>query len=97
MSNLHAEIRAAEDRQRAALVASDMVALPDLMEDDLVHVHTTGIVHGKEQLPCEWNGVSGTYCWMHKIPEFLGNGQNWEVRFHRDYVPQAKGNTSWGQ
>ncbi|MBW8302031.1 MAG: nuclear transport factor 2 family protein [Hydrogenophaga sp.] len=46
----HAEVLAAEDRRRAALVASDMEALADLMEDDLIHVHTTGIVQTKAQL-----------------------------------------------
>jgi len=46
----HLDILAAEDRRRAALVASDMEALAALMEDDLVHVHTTGTVHGKTQL-----------------------------------------------
>jgi len=46
-------------------------------------------------VPREWNGVFGTYCWMHKIPEFLGNGQNWEVRFHPDYAPTAKGRADW--
>lgn len=48
--NANAEILAAEDRRGAALVASDMAALAQLMEDDLVHVHTTGMVHTKAQL-----------------------------------------------
>lgn len=47
---VQAEVLAAEDRRRATLVASDMQALADLMEDDLVHVHTTGIVQTKAQL-----------------------------------------------
>lgn len=50
IEHLHAEILAAEDRRRAALVASDMEALAALMEDDLVHVHTTGAVQTKAQL-----------------------------------------------
>lgn len=46
----HQEILTAEDRRRAALVASDMAALAALMEDDLVHVHTSGNVQDKAQL-----------------------------------------------
>ena len=41
------------DREQArcgALIADDMDALADLLSDDLVHVHTTGVVHGKDQL-----------------------------------------------
>lgn len=47
---IQTEVLAAEARRRAALVASDMAALADLMEDDIVHVHTTGIVQTKAQL-----------------------------------------------
>lgn len=45
-----AEILAQEARRCAALAADDMAALADLMADDLVHVHATGIVHDKAQL-----------------------------------------------
>lgn len=54
----HAGILAAEESRRAALVASDVEALAALMEDDLVHVHTTGIVQTKAQL-------------LHHVSEFL--------------------------
>lgn len=39
-----------EARRCAALVADDIATLAELMADDLVHVHSTGIVHGKQQL-----------------------------------------------
>lgn len=45
-----AEIRVQEARRCAALAADDMDTLAELMCDDLVHVHTTGIVHNKSQL-----------------------------------------------
>jgi ketosteroid isomerase-like protein len=39
-----------ERQRRDALVGDDMAALGELMMDDLVHVHTTGIVQGKAEL-----------------------------------------------
>jgi uncharacterized protein (TIGR02246 family) len=39
-----------EAARREALVGDDMEALADLVTDDLIHVHTTGVVQGKEQL-----------------------------------------------
>lgn len=39
-----------ERERRDALVSDDMAALGELMMDDLVHVHTTGIVQGKAEL-----------------------------------------------
>lgn len=47
---IEAALCAAESARRAALVDDDRTALSLLMADDLVHVHTTGIVHDKEQL-----------------------------------------------
>jgi uncharacterized protein (TIGR02246 family) len=44
------ELRARERERRDALVADDMAAFADLLSDDLVHVHTTGNVHDKQQL-----------------------------------------------
>ena len=41
---------ARESERRAALVAGDRAALATLLTDDLVHVHTTGQVHGKAEL-----------------------------------------------
>jgi ketosteroid isomerase-like protein len=40
----------AEDRRRAALVAVDIPALDALFADDLVHIHSTAVVHGKAQI-----------------------------------------------
>jgi ketosteroid isomerase-like protein len=39
-----------ERERRAALVEDDMPRLAQLLTDDLVHVHTTGIVHDKNAL-----------------------------------------------
>ncbi|WP_158279340.1 nuclear transport factor 2 family protein [Azospirillum humicireducens] len=47
---IEAAVLKQEARRCAALVADDIAMLDELMADDLVHVHTTGIVHGKEQL-----------------------------------------------
>jgi uncharacterized protein (TIGR02246 family) len=47
---LETELHACERARRDALVADDMAAFADLLSDDLVHVHTTGNVHGKQQL-----------------------------------------------
>ena len=39
------------DSQRASLLASgDLPALAGLLDDDLVYVHSTGLVHGKAEL-----------------------------------------------
>lgn len=47
---LAAELGALEARRRTALVADDMAAFEELIADDIVHVHTTGIVQGKAEL-----------------------------------------------
>jgi hypothetical protein len=44
------ELLQAERSRRDALVADDMVAFALLIADDVTHVHTTGIVHGKAEL-----------------------------------------------
>jgi ketosteroid isomerase-like protein len=44
------ELTLRECQRRDALVNDDMAALADLVTDDLVHVHTTGIVQGKAEL-----------------------------------------------
>jgi hypothetical protein len=40
----------AEDRRRVALVAVDIPVLDALFADDLVHIHSTALVHNKAQL-----------------------------------------------
>lgn len=44
------ELISRENERREALIADDMNRLADLVSDDLVHVHTTGMVHGKADL-----------------------------------------------
>jgi uncharacterized protein (TIGR02246 family) len=44
------ELLRAERSRRDALVADDMQAFALLIADDVTHVHTTGIVHGKTEL-----------------------------------------------
>jgi uncharacterized protein (TIGR02246 family) len=44
------ELLKAERSRRDALVADDMTAFALLIADDVTHVHTTGIVHGKAEL-----------------------------------------------
>jgi uncharacterized protein (TIGR02246 family) len=44
------ELLKAERSRRDALVADDMAAFALLIADDVTHVHTTGIVHGKAEL-----------------------------------------------
>ncbi len=48
-SDLTKDLTAREKDRRDALVNDDMAKLADLVTDDLVHVHTTGIVQGKEE------------------------------------------------
>lgn len=43
-------LAARETERRAALVASDMTRLADVIADDIIHVHTTGQVHDKAAL-----------------------------------------------
>ena len=45
-----AAILAVEDRRCAALIAVDMPALDALFAADLIHVHSTGLVHDKPRL-----------------------------------------------
>jgi ketosteroid isomerase-like protein len=40
----------AERRRQAALVAVDLAALDKLFADDLMHIHSTGLVHNKTEL-----------------------------------------------
>lgn len=40
----------AEQRRIEAVVAADMQGLDQLFADDLVHIHSTGLVHSKAQL-----------------------------------------------
>lgn len=39
-----------EQRRHLALIAVDLATLDMLFDDDLVHVHSTGLVHDKPQL-----------------------------------------------
>ncbi len=43
------EILAAEQARREALVADDHVRVSQLFADELVYVHTTGLIHDKAQ------------------------------------------------
>jgi len=47
MSDDRTEILAAEDKRIRALVDLDMPTLDSLFADDLVHIHSTGLVHDK--------------------------------------------------
>ena len=53
-SSLDMEIRSAcldlERRRQAALVAVDLKALDAMFADDLVHIHSVGLVHDKAEL-----------------------------------------------
>jgi ketosteroid isomerase-like protein len=48
--DVKAQILEAEQLRQTAVVAIDLVALDQLFADDLVHVHSTGLVHSKEEL-----------------------------------------------
>jgi ketosteroid isomerase-like protein len=50
MSAAEREILALEARRQAALVAADLAALDDIYDDDLIHVHATGLTHDKAGL-----------------------------------------------
>jgi hypothetical protein len=40
----------AEQRRQRALVAVDLAELDRLFADDIIHIHSTGLVHNKSQL-----------------------------------------------
>ena len=44
------QVRQLEARRQAALVALDMEALADMFAEDIVHVHTNGMVHDKAEI-----------------------------------------------
>ncbi|MDH2435851.1 nuclear transport factor 2 family protein [Pokkaliibacter sp. MBI-7] len=46
----HADIIAFEQARQRALITADRVALQQLLADDLTHIHSTGMVHGKQEL-----------------------------------------------
>ena len=48
--SMQQEVMELEARREAALVRCDIAALETLFWDDLVHVHTTGLVHDKTAL-----------------------------------------------
>lgn len=50
MTNDRDQVLEAEDRRRAALANLDIAALDALMADDLVHIHSSGLVHDKAAL-----------------------------------------------
>ena len=50
MADDRRDVLRAEERRRAALVAVDMATLDALFADDLIHVHSTGLIHDKAQL-----------------------------------------------
>ena len=43
-------IRQREGARRVALITGDSAAFAEILADDLIHVHTTGSVHGKTEL-----------------------------------------------
>lgn len=45
----YAEVLDFEQRRQQALVSADLVALASMLAEDLVHVHSTGVVHNKAQ------------------------------------------------
>jgi ketosteroid isomerase-like protein len=45
-----AELMAVEDRRRRAVVAVDLAELDAIFADDLVHIHSTGLMHDKPAL-----------------------------------------------
>jgi ketosteroid isomerase-like protein len=45
-----AKLLAVEERRRQALMAGDLVALDDLFDETLVHIHAPGLTHSKGQL-----------------------------------------------
>lgn len=49
-AQLELELLDREQARCSALMDDRMDALAALLSDDLVHVHTTGVVHGKDQL-----------------------------------------------
>ena len=50
MSRTIDELLALEARRRAALAAGDAAALAELVSDDYVHCHSTGLAHDKAQM-----------------------------------------------
>ncbi|HCD1815535.1 TPA: nuclear transport factor 2 family protein [Klebsiella pneumoniae] len=49
----------AEQRRQQAMIAADLAALEDLLDNDLVHVHSTGMVHNKPQLLAHIHRMGG--------------------------------------
>ncbi|WP_180899752.1 nuclear transport factor 2 family protein [Martelella soudanensis] len=54
-----AAVSAAEEERQAALISADPAALDAILEDDLVHVHSTAMVHGKAALIAHVDRMGG--------------------------------------
>ncbi len=50
MNNTRARLLQLEQQRQQALIAADIPALSALLDDALIHVHSTGMVHTKAQL-----------------------------------------------
>lgn len=62
MTNLDidiAEVLETEEARQHALIAKDLAALEWLLADDLVHVHSSGMVHGKAQFIAHLDRMGG--------------------------------------
>ncbi|NIY48718.1 nuclear transport factor 2 family protein [Cedecea colo] len=44
------QLQAFEQRRQQAMIEADLDVLSQLLADELVHVHSTGLVHNKQQL-----------------------------------------------
>jgi len=56
-----AQVRAAEDRRYAAMLAADAGTLAGLLSDDLVYTHTSGVRDTKQALLSKISGGSLVY------------------------------------
>lgn len=50
MNTIRAQLLQLEQRRQQALIAADIPTLSALMDDALIHIHSTGMVHNKAQL-----------------------------------------------
>ncbi|KRA47208.1 nuclear transport factor 2 family protein [Devosia sp. Root635] len=54
-----ADILETEEARQHALVTRDLAALEWLLADDLIHVHSSGMVHGKPEFIAHLNRMGG--------------------------------------
>ena len=68
------ELLAFERQRQKALIAADIAALTPMLADDLIHIHSTGMVHNKAQFLAHVQRMGGFVAIERPDPDILVQG-----------------------